>query len=319
MLRRFSIRAKKNALDAHPFRQLSKGDVILRTSDGTDFEVDKCILSNASLVFAAMFTLPCSCAVPGVTEEKEVIDVTETADIWSTLLEYCYLISEELFVSLDDLHPLLEAAHKYQMTPVMRWLRRTLVRPEYAGSQALRIFSLACAYHLEDVARVAARSYLGRPLNHGKTQGLELITALQYTHLLDYRRRCTEAAVQAIVARPVPSWIMEHKHLLGRCRACVGTGPDYCSKEGLVELKSKGKAVGHIRSGWFKYFETLAEHLVTTPVSQVAREPLLLGVVVGSVSGCDQCKLYALDQAVEFSNVVVGRIEAALAEVKLEM
>ncbi|KAL1939049.1 hypothetical protein VTO73DRAFT_10309 [Trametes versicolor] len=316
--RRFSIRSKKAPVDNRPFRQLSKGDVVIRTSDGMEFQVDKCILANASPFFEGMFSLPRACTATSPGDEKQTIDVTETKDVWSDLLGFIYLIMDELFLPLDDIRALLEAAQKYQMDAVTRWLSRTLLRPEYVGNQPLRVYALAHAYGLDGVVRVAARGCLNLPADLGEAKELELITALQYTRLLEYRKQCAEAAISVTVTRPVPGWMAVHGDLLGRCETC--SDEDGCDSN-LVAIKNRTrtKTLLHIREAWFKYFEALGEQMKTKPLPHVARLPMLLGIVTGSVGGCNQCKLHGLDQATKFSALVAARIEEAISKIKLEI
>ncbi|KAI0357908.1 hypothetical protein OH77DRAFT_1588207 [Trametes cingulata] len=306
-------------VDERPYRQISRGDFVIRCSDGSEFHLDKCIMANASLVFADMFSLPCPCTPPDDGKEKPIVDVTESGAVWEHLLSFCYLRVDELFLPLDDIRALLEAAKKYQMDVVTKWLRRTLLRPDYVRSQTLSVYALACAYDMADVARVAARGCLDLPADLGKAQGLELISALQYTRLLDYRQRCAAAAVQAVAVRPVPTWMSACSEWLGRCATCLEQ--DGCQfGDGLCSVRDKArfKVMAVIRMAWFKYFEALAEQLKTKPLPHVAKSPMLLGVVVASVTGCEQCRLHILDQATKFSDVVAERIERAICQVEVE-
>ncbi|KAI0824513.1 hypothetical protein BC628DRAFT_1419969 [Trametes gibbosa] len=320
MRRRFSVLLKTSPVEDQPPRPLPKGDVILRTSDGASIEVDKCILANVSLIFADMFALPCACAPagPSVSEEKQTVDVSEPKAVWAELLGFCYLRTDELCLPLDTVRALLAAADKYQMRAVTQWLRRTLLRPEYVTRQTLRVYALACAFGLEDVARVAARGCLELPQDIGKAQELELISALQYTRLLDYRKQCAAAAVRALVVQPVPTWMVASAKLLGPCETCLDT---FGCKTGLVAIRNttRTKVLMKVRTTWFTYFEELAKLLKICPLPHVAREPLLLGAVIASVNGCVQCKLHALEQAINFADVVGARIDAAITKVQLEL
>ncbi|KAH9848045.1 hypothetical protein C2E23DRAFT_889490 [Lenzites betulinus] len=320
MRRRLSVLLKTSPVEEQPSRHLPKGDVILRTSDGTELEVDKCILANVSSTFADMFSLPCACASPGasVGEEKQTIDVAEPKEVWVELLAFCYHRTDELCLPLDTVRVLLTAADKYHMRAVTQWVRRTLLRPEYVSRQTLRVYALACAFGLDDVARVAARRCLDLPADLGQAKELELISALQYTRLLEYRKQCAAAAVQAVVVKPVPVWMIDVKKLLGPCEKCLN---DFFCTNNLVAIKSttRTKTVMKIRAAWFDYFDKLAKALKICPLPYVARDSMLLGLVVGSVDGCAQCKLHALDQAMNFADVVRARIDAAITKVQLEL
>ncbi|KAI0365030.1 hypothetical protein BV20DRAFT_1056773 [Pilatotrama ljubarskyi] len=291
--------SKRNpvVVDDPPYRHVARGDLVIRSSDGIEFHTDKCIVANASPVFADMFSLPCACSPSVDGKDTPVVDVTEPGAVWEHLLSFCYLRVDELYLGPDGIRALLEAAKKYQMDAV-----------------------IMCAYDLTDVARVAARGCLDLPADLGKAEGLDLISALQYTRLLEYRKRCAEAAVQAVMVKPVPSWMTGCSQWLGRCATCLEkNGCQNSNDLYVVWSKLLHKAMAHVRMAWFKYFEALAEQLKTTPLPYVARSPMLLGSVIASVGGCDQCKLHILDQATKFSDVVAARIEHAICEVEVGM
>ncbi|KAI0672531.1 hypothetical protein C8Q78DRAFT_1078037 [Trametes maxima] len=300
-----------------PYCNPSRGDLIIRSMDGIDFYVDKCIIANASLVFADMFSLPVSS-----TETKEIVHVTEPSDVWREVLEFCYLrVCDSNPPSLELICALLEVARKYRMTPVTKWMRSSLLRPEYVKRKALRAYAIACAYGLVDVAHVAARAYLSIPVDSGKAKELDLITALQYTRLLEYRKRCVSAAKAAVRPKTIKGsvviWLYEHGTLLGlpaKCN-CNASSADLV----VVKNTTRTKILLRIRPAWFIYLQALCERLETALEPSTAREPALLALVIAPANWCDSCRRKSLEYAMAFVKVVVDRIEQAIYAVELEI
>ncbi|KAH9886262.1 hypothetical protein C8Q73DRAFT_795438 [Cubamyces lactineus] len=318
--RRFSTKSKistkaapstKAVPGGHPFFDVAKSDLTLRTSDGVGFHVYKCIIANASPVFTDMF-----CLSSPTHADKPSVSVTEDSTTWEQLLRICYLIPEDSTLSLDEVRKILEAGRKYDMGPVIAHMRFILLQPSYAGKQALRTYAIACAYGLEDVALVAARGCLSLPDYLGSAKELELISALQYTRLLDFRKLCGLAAAQAVDGK---SWLVVHADLLGPCNTCEEG--NFSDNENLVVIRNrlKTKVLCRIRLAWFTYLAALSKRLQEEPVPSLARSPEFLGPVIASACACKECRLHIFGQVINFADVVVDRIEKAIYEVALEV
>ncbi|KAI0365031.1 hypothetical protein BV20DRAFT_1039123 [Pilatotrama ljubarskyi] len=310
-----------------PYADVTKGDLVIRSCDGVNFHVHTCIMENMSPVFADMFSLP---PVHG-EGEKPRVDVTEPADTWNNILGFSYHVvrdDSESSISLTDIQALLEAAQKYRMAAVTRWMRDALLQSGYAESQPLRTYAVACAYGLSDVALVAARGWLEhsvesdelKSMDVGHAKELELISALQYKRLLNFRERCATAAVQAVsVGRnPVPSWVTSHgEWLSARQSGCTESWN--CEENALViRNKTKTRVVLRLRSGWLEYFQGLAAQLKTTPSPSAARSSKLLGPVIASAA-CKECRLKILERTTRFTDLVAARIEQAIYQVSLKL
>ncbi|KAI0655827.1 hypothetical protein C8Q70DRAFT_882534, partial [Cubamyces menziesii] len=268
-----TVTSSKIVPDDDPFRDPTKGDLTLRTSDGVVFHVYKCIVANASPVFSDMFCLPCS---PDQSDNPS-ISVPEAGITWERLLRICHLLPADSTLSLDEIRTILDAGKKYQMGPVIARMRLILLQSSYVDKQALPTYAIACAYGLEDVALVAARGCLRLPANLGSAQELELISALQYTRLLDFKRLCGIAAAEVVDGK---AWLMAHGDMLGPCSTCEG-GRWACN-ENLVVLRNRltTKAPCRIRPAWLAYLAALSKRLQEEPLSALARSPELLGPVI---------------------------------------
>ncbi|KAM5530954.1 hypothetical protein V8D89_015399 [Ganoderma adspersum] len=138
----------------HPFNQPS-ADVTLRTADRVDFYVHSPILSQASPVFADMFSLPQPSSVSrDAMADRPVVHVTEDSRALERLLRLCYPIGKEKLDKLEDIVPVLQAAMKYDMEWPISQLTRDL--REIVPQTPLKVWAVACRCGLEALAREAA-------------------------------------------------------------------------------------------------------------------------------------------------------------------
>ncbi|KAI1790309.1 hypothetical protein LXA43DRAFT_519572 [Ganoderma leucocontextum] len=126
-------------------------DVTLRTSDNVEFRVHRVILSLASSVFKDMFSMP-----QPLTGENDSIPVAEDDETLDTLLRICYPTVHAKPASLVQIRKVLAAAMKYDAPLVVDRMRDALMAPEFLDAQPLVVFTIACVFHLEEVAQTAA-------------------------------------------------------------------------------------------------------------------------------------------------------------------
>lgn len=160
-----------HAVASHPFNQPS-ADIYLRTADHVHFYVHRQILSQASSVFADMFTLPQPPAQS--SEAPPIVDVTEDSKTLDQLLRLCYPINKRELGNLDDVIPVLKAAMKYEMEWPVSIITRDLL--SIAPQTPLHTWAVACRAGLEEVARKAASEIRGRAA--GPAERLELLKSM---------------------------------------------------------------------------------------------------------------------------------------------
>ncbi|PSR86945.1 hypothetical protein PHLCEN_2v5293 [Hermanssonia centrifuga] len=128
----------------------AKADTILQTSDNVQFHVRSAILSEASLVFCGMFSLP----EPTNPPETPVITVTEDSRTMDALLRLCYPVCDPVFTDLSLLEYVWEAARKYGFDYAAEKAGRAV--KTFLGTSPLRVFAISCRLGVEDVAGLAA-------------------------------------------------------------------------------------------------------------------------------------------------------------------
>lgn len=162
-------------------------DLILRSTDGTDFHVHKVIL--------AMFDLPQpSICLGDASPEPPVVQMSETSKTLDVLLQLLYPDKHPEDIDLSTLGNAVKAADKYDMRGVMAQLKQLLMLPKYIEDMPFRVFALAFQYKLgDDLVQKAARATLRFPAPHTATRlsvptEIEGLSALAYHSLLVYRQ-----------------------------------------------------------------------------------------------------------------------------------
>ena len=150
----------------HPFNQ-SSADVTLHTADGVDFHVHSHILSQASPVFADMFSLPQPSSISRDEDAvRPIVDVTDDSKTLERLLRLCYPIGKEKLDELEDIVPVLQAALKYDMEWPISLVTTDLLA--IAPRSPLKVWAVACRCGLEVLAQRAAYMILRKAKRSGQ-------------------------------------------------------------------------------------------------------------------------------------------------------
>lgn len=143
---------------ATPFLDLTADIVvILRTSDGVDFQAHKSVLSIASPVFEGMFSINQPASDLALHDKNPIIEISEQSEVIEALLRLCYPVQEPDLSSVAKITPVVAAAYKYEMESIMSRLKVPL--RAFVTSSPLEVFALACRHHLEEIAREAAEAW----------------------------------------------------------------------------------------------------------------------------------------------------------------
>ncbi|PIL24772.1 hypothetical protein GSI_12658 [Ganoderma sinense ZZ0214-1] len=87
------------------------------------------------------------------------IDLPESSVVIRHLLLTFYPPPNFLFTSLDELKPVVAAAHKYQMDSVIDVLTQVLIR-DFSKTESLRVFCISTRYRLPLAQEASARHFL---------------------------------------------------------------------------------------------------------------------------------------------------------------
>ncbi|KAI9511502.1 hypothetical protein F5148DRAFT_327280 [Russula earlei] len=170
-------------------------DLVIRTSDQTDFHVHKAVLRTASAVFGDMFTAP----GPSPSEQGQnipIISLTEDSKTLHRLLTMIYPIDRSIPETLEDTLSLLATCNKYQMDSTASRIRHLLKKhtaPLLTTPNALRAYGFASRYHFKEEVLLSARLTLERALGINECgEDLRFMSGADLFRLWRYRTECTK-------------------------------------------------------------------------------------------------------------------------------
>ena len=167
-------------------------DVILRATHGAesrDFRVHKSFLSFSSPVFKDMFKIPqpSSASSDGV----DVVDVTDPPRALELVLRFIYPSDgSPVIVDLSLLSEVWVIADKYDIEVARSRLRSSL--REFATTEPLRTYAIACRLGLEDEMKLASShtTSIHLPGLAELSDEFKFIPATEYHRLILLHSRC---------------------------------------------------------------------------------------------------------------------------------
>ncbi|KAI0263387.1 hypothetical protein BC834DRAFT_887066 [Gloeopeniophorella convolvens] len=191
-----------------PFHR-SDADIILRSSDSSDFRVHQAVLAISSTVFADMFALSKhhSSAETGPDEARDglpVIYVTENSAILNILLTMVYPLPTSIPKSYEDVLSVLAAAQKYQMDSTLV-LIRNLVRSGYLpgipSNDVFTAYALAYRHRLADEVKSAALLSIGSTMTFQRlSSSLHAFDGPSLLSLSEFHTRCHESLITCLAS-----------------------------------------------------------------------------------------------------------------------
>ena len=173
-------------------------DVILQSSDGTNFRVHKAVLAESSLFFSNMFSLAHP-ADDEIVDGFPVVRLPENAEILHSLVTMLYPIPSVIPDSYDKVLDLLAASQKYEMASTQSSIRAEVRCKSYStltGNGSFHAYAIACSKRLSPEIESTARLTLDSSMTFesiGDEVGLFEGWALR--DLARYRKRCRDSVV----------------------------------------------------------------------------------------------------------------------------
>lgn len=306
-----------------------KADIILRSSDGTDFRVFKLFLTLASPFFETMFELP-QPAVGMDDDTKDglpLITVQEDSKTLDTLLRFCYpstLADDPSLESLTDILAVLGAARKYSLDLIERKVCQALANPKVLEAEPLRCFAIARNARLEHETMTAARYTLRLPLIPARFAEIELITASDLLALLTYHKKCS-VAMEPLLANL--SWVQNHYGSSSACswlfpkpkksiRASGAEWECHCAWSSTAELKLWDTIPF---AWWITYMKETFAMLQDRPSGDNVRAEVEKTIQKVRSAGCSTCAAQVKEKMEEFSNLLAVEVEEATAQVRISI
>ncbi|OBZ72475.1 GDP-mannose 3,5-epimerase 1 [Grifola frondosa] len=190
------------------------GDVVLRSSNNTDFRVNKVILAAALRIFKNMFrTLQPITLWDGDLHPETRLPLVRSQEdyrMWNILLRMCYPFRKGDVLQLDDFPASLKAAQKYELEEISAQMRETLLA--FVSAEPLQVLPIGCNMGWEREAKVAAQvAPYNIPANFSgfKRSGLGQITSGQLFQLVQWPMTSTRAGFE-IAAPTLPDVKVSH-------------------------------------------------------------------------------------------------------------
>ena len=185
-------------------------DVVLyasRCDVPREFRVHRTLLSIASPVFKAMFSLPQPTSSATPTEAPiPVIDVDDTPEDLEVFLRIIYPFGLPPLSTLDAVSRALDILDKYQVQDgTLRPIRSLLVSPEFLKSDPVQVYSLACGWKFKKEANIAApyTSCLD-VVSHIREEDVPRMTSVEYHRILILGKERREKGTKSILTLPAP-------------------------------------------------------------------------------------------------------------------
>ncbi|KAH9948958.1 hypothetical protein B0H21DRAFT_890097 [Amylocystis lapponica] len=291
-----------------PFDNLD-ANVIIRSSDGSDFRVFKEILAIASPVFKQMFALPCENAAQQASDDTvagiPVIHVSEEGQTIKMLLSLFYPVPPQTFTKLEEVRAVLEVARKYEMEVVKMRVESALM--SFAQAEPLQVFALARTYMSEEVVQRAARCTLQwaiEPTSVAMPEELRLLSLPAFWALMQYHHKCIKAATRAIETKwfspAVPKSVKGHTAFP---REWVWNRCDDSTCQNL----------------WSDYMECVGRELSKRPLGSIAQTPAMLEPALRKAGNCEYCRPEAFQQLTEYSKRLADAVDEATSKIRLEL
>jgi len=180
-----------------PFEATDMTDVILQTSDGVQFHINKIILSLSSQFFKDMFTLPPPPKESNSADAEQklpVIHVDDDTQGLFQLLSWCHPHGAPS-TDFDNLVVTLRLANKYDMEHTIKRVEKFLrSSTEVVKKDCFRVYAIAMQYQLWEVAKMAAQYTLEIPINDiPDAEEFKLISGADLQKLNRYRSDCVVA------------------------------------------------------------------------------------------------------------------------------
>ncbi|CEL52452.1 hypothetical protein RSOLAG1IB_00993 [Rhizoctonia solani AG-1 IB] len=149
---------------AFAFQPPAGGDLVLKSSDGTTFNVHSVILAMASTVFADMFA---------GASNPDPVELSEDAESISLMLASIYPIAPPRITTMVHLEKIMEVSQKYDIQRMIKLVEDAVVLgSELLALDPMRIFYLSVTHKFSTIQALAAESFRPKNGNLLTTDGL---------------------------------------------------------------------------------------------------------------------------------------------------
>ena len=283
-------------------------DVVLRSSDGTDYRMSKATLSQASPFFEQMFSLPQlakdsdSCAKDDNEERVSlpIIPFTEPASVLDVLLRFCIPRPPPKLNDFVTIFHVLKAAKKYELDWAFAAVSDAL--GGVVGKDPVRSYVMARHFELKDATRQAAIHCLRLTVSDiidCDIGELECINGRDFQQLLRYRRKCRDAVSERLLPRD----LLRDFAASFSCSRCDSPNPK-AHRTGTRMVDTKR---------WQDYMTR-----VTDPLKDSTWEGTIrLQDALEACQTCDTCRAVKIQGITRFTEKMASEVRKIVSQVRL--
>ncbi len=302
----------------HPWDSIH-ADTVLRTTDLVNFRVHIDLLALISTTFKAK--LPpdasftslnhcsnCPCQ-SHLRDRPPVIHVVENSHILNILLRHVYPVGAPEVLSIAEVFATLKASRAYGMTAISKQLYDKLVH--LAQDHPFQVFAEAAKFQWLDEMQIAATASLSHSIHDVYYPDMEGLSAGTYFRLLEYNRKCTEAALSAVTD---VGWFLRVRKsppdstppIWLRCTSCT-----------LVAAACDGAPSIRVVKWFHEYLGAIKKSIESFPCGSAMRDPGIAYPYLTDAASCHECRISAFADIKVFNDLLSGEIQRAIAEVSL--
>jgi hypothetical protein len=285
-------------------------DVCLRSVDGCHFRAHKAILAVASGTLRDLgFAAP-----SGPRDTRDGLAVLpfvapgEDAAVVANFLRLAYPTESPVLAGARDVRLLLEFCRKYQSECVGR-LEKLLLSDPLLKTHPVALYSLACVYRLEQLARATASESLRHPgvlQDANDKEYLGLMSGLDLYRLLQYHRQVADIAAGVASPSGVSDLLGGDDWTWWTCGSCHADPYFY----------DKPRKYGP-RAWWTKYVRDCQAALTAAPLPETVSKEELVYTAVAEASKCSKCAGCVVPHMSAFVPAFRRRVELKTSEVRL--
>lgn len=294
---------------AAPFNDL-RADVILRSNDSVDFRVYKIILSLASPIFDAMFSLPpgnpSAYRVDLQRNGVPVVLMEERSDTLDPILRACYPGCAPEVHDLKDFANILTAVEKYEIKAFDQLAQTVMLR--HLVDAPVKVYALAYRFGFDTIVHLSSRACLSLSYSNMTSEEppeISLLTSWQYRKLLRYHRTCGEIASRVATS---DTWLQECQGMVSQDTGILSR-TKRCSSCMTAREKGKWFAPAYV----WAYLSRAEIALKEEPSFEMLKQPSFLAHP--PTGTCDKCKMDRSGRMVELAAIFANAVRDALAEV----
>ncbi|KAA1470166.1 hypothetical protein DENSPDRAFT_835904 [Dentipellis sp. KUC8613] len=299
------------------------GDVVFRSSDGTQFHVHKLILKTASPVFGNMFSVPqpppSSIKRDQTTQEGIPIVVTqEDKDALTMLFGFCYPGPWPSLRNFNEVTTAIVLKKKFQLDFIEDYLLRRLA--VWADTYPERVFAIGWTHEWKDAVMAGAKATLRRPILSSLDERIEefsVIPADAAWRLLAYHQACSKCCVP-----------LADRHWVTADDVCTPLGVEitpslptssYCSC--ITNFRRSGcpPPSGLRLARWFAtLMDTARDTLRITPHPSLVTSLTVIAPSLTEARSCQKCSDTAAAALDAFTRRFSEKLASAISQIDIE-